>query len=203
MLKSATFFLCLLPLGWSIYQVYLLQSGGVHSLGADPGKALVHMQGEWAIRLLVLTLLVSPLRKLTGWNRLQKVRRMLGLFTFFYATLHLSAYLVLLLELDFFNLLADIRERPYITVGFAAWLLLVPLAITSTNRMMRWLGRRWITLHRAIYLIAILAVVHVFWIARASYADALLYGSLVAMLLLARILPPGARLFRQAIKEAS
>lgn len=201
-MKIPVFLLCLLPLVFSVVQVYLLQSGGAHSLGADPGKALVHMQGEWAIRLLLLTLLVSPLRQLTGWQALLSVRRMLGLFTFFYATLHVSAYLVLLLELNLANLATDVVKRPYITVGFVAWLFLVPLAVTSTDAMMRRLKKRWRLLHRAVYLVAGLAVVHVFWLARSSYEDAFLYGFLVAVLLLARWFEPHLRLFREAIKPS-
>ena len=125
MFKLLTFLLCLLPLEYSIYQVYQLQTGGAHVLGADPAKALVLLQGEWAIRFLLLTLLVTPVRRLTGWHQAQKIRRMLGLFTFAYASTHLLAYLFLLLELDFRNLGADILKRPYITIGFTAYLSLI------------------------------------------------------------------------------
>ena len=198
MLKPLTFFLGLVPLVYSISQVYLLQIGGNHQLGADPGKALVMLQGESTIRFLLLTLMVSPARKFTGWNQIQKVRRMLGLFTYFYASLHLLAYLVLLLELDFGQLQEDIRKRPYITVGFTAYLLLTPLAITSTDRMRHLLRRRWVTLHRAIYGVAILAIIHVLWLTKSSYAEAFLYGALVLVLLGMRI--PVFRLFRNGLK---
>ena len=199
MFKVLTFLLSLGPLAYSIFQVYLLQTGSAHTLGADPGKALVLMQGEWTIRFLVLTLLITPLRRLTGWNRPQKIRRMLGLFTFFYASLHLLAYIVWLLELDFANLWADIIKRPYVTVGFSAYLLLIPLAITSTNGMMRRLGRRWIKLHRAIYAVAVLAVTHLLWLSRSSYAEAAFYGTLIGILLLARVFGSRLRLFRGAV----
>ena len=203
MLKPLTFLVCALPFGYLAWQVYLLQTGAANELGADPGKEIVLLQGEWAIRLLLLTLLITPLRRITGWNRLQKVRRMLGLFAFFYASTHLLAYAVLLLELDFMNLAADIRKRPYITVGFLAWVLLVPLAVTSTNRMMRRLGRNWLRLHRAIYAIAILAVIHLAWLAKSSYAEAVIYGVLVALLLLSRAVQPGLTIFRKALKPTS
>ena len=203
MLKVLVFTGGILPLAWSLWQVYLLQTGGSHVLGPDPGKALVLMQGEWAIRFLLLTLAVTPIRRLTGWNGVQKVRRMLGLFTFFYASLHLASYAVFLLELDVTNLYEDILERPYITVGFAAWLLLVPLAMTSTRRMMLWLGKRWALLHRIIYGIGLLAVIHVIWLARSSYAEAFFYGLVLSILLAARLLPRGFRLFPGAIRAAS
>mgnify|MGYP003684062259 CR=1 FL=1 len=185
--KSLTFFLSLLPLGYSIYQVYQLQVGGVNVLGADPAKALVLLQGEWTIRFLILTLLVTPLVRLTGWRQLQRVRRMLGLFTFAYASIHLMAYLFLLLEFDFRNLWADILKRPYITVGFAAYLLLVPLAITSNRFAIRLLRKRWAILHRLVYGIALLAVVHVTWLARSSYLEATVYGVIVVLLLFSRV----------------
>ena len=156
MFKPLTFLVCLLPIGYSIYQVYQLQTGGSHVLGADPAKKLVQFQGEWALRFLLLTLLVTPLRRLTGWRLVQEVRRMLGLFTFAYASIHLLAYLFLLLEFDFSNLSADILKRPYITVGFTAYLLLVPLAITSNSFAIRLLRNRWGLLHRLTYGVAIL-----------------------------------------------
>jgi sulfoxide reductase heme-binding subunit YedZ len=201
MLKLATFLAALLPLTYSGWQIYLLQSGAPNGLGADPGKALVLMQGEWTIRFLLITLLISPLRQITGWNSLIRIRRMLGLFTFFYASLHLLSYLVLLLELDFGGLWQDILKRPFITVGFAAWVLLLPLAVTSTNWMMRRLKKRWQILHRAIYLVAILAVVHLIWIARSSYAEAALYGGIIVLLLFLRLFGTRLATFRQALKN--
>ena len=205
-MKAITFLLSLLPLGYSLLQIYLLQSGAENSLGADPGKALVHLQGEWTIRFLMLTLLITPLRQLTGWTQLIRVRRMLGLFTFFYASLHLTAYLVFLLELNFSNLWADVLKRPYITIGFTAFVLLIPMAVTSTDAMVRRLRRRWQQLHRVVYVVAVLAVLHLVWLAKSSYAEAALYGSLIAVLLVCR--PLGRWLesirrsfiFRNAIK---
>jgi sulfoxide reductase heme-binding subunit YedZ len=190
MFKSLTFLLCLLPIGYSIYQVYQLQAGGSHVLGADPAKELVQAQGEWAMRFLLLTLLVTPLKRLTGWRFVQKVRRMLGLFTFAYASIHLLAYLFLLLEFDFSNLSADILKRPYITVGFTAYLLLVPLAVTSNRFAIRLLRNRWGVLHRLTYGVAILVLVHVTWLARSSYSEAIAYGVIVAFLLCSRVFKP-------------
>ena len=190
MIKALTFLVCLLPIGYSIYQVYQLQTGGSHVLGADPAKKLVQLQGEWAIRFLLLTLLVTPLRRLTGWRLVQEVRRMLGLFTFAYASIHLLAYLFLLLEFDFSNLSADILKRPYITVGFTAYLLLVPLAVTSNSFAIRLLRNRWGVLHRLTYGVAILVLVHVTWLARSSYSEAIAYGVIVAFLLCSRVFKP-------------
>ena len=201
MFKLLTFLLCLLPLEYSIYQVYQLQTGGANVLGADPAKALVLLQGEWAIRFLLLTLLVTPVRRLTGWHQAQKIRRMLGLFTFAYASTHLLAYLFLLLELDFRNLGADILKRPYITIGFTAYLLLVPLALTSNSFAIRLLRNRWALLHRLVYGVAILVVVHVTWLAKSSYSEAIAYGVIVTVLLLSRVFKDKFALFQEALKR--
>ena len=201
MFKLLTFLLCLLPLEYSIYQVYQLQTGGANVLGADPAKELVLLQGEWAIRFLLLTLLVTPVRRLTGWRQAQKIRRMLGLFTFAYASIHLLAYLFLLLELDFGNLGADILKRPYITIGFTAYLLLVPLALTSNSFAIRLLRNRWALLHRLVYGVAILVVVHVTWLAKSSYSEAIAYGVIVTVLLLSRVFKDKFALFQEALKR--
>ena len=201
MFKLLTFLLCLLPLEYSIYQVYQLQTDGANVLGADPAKALVLLQGEWAIRFLLLTLLVTPVRRLTGWHQAQKIRRMLGLFTFAYASIHLLAYLFLLLELDFGNLGADILKRPYITIGFTAYLLLVPLALTSNSFAIRLLRNRWALLHRLVYGVAILVVVHVTWLAKSSYSEAIAYGVIVTVLLLSRVFKDKFALFQEALKR--
>ena len=200
-LKPLTFMLCLLPLEYSIYQVYQLQTGGATVLGADPAKELVLLQGEWAIQFLLLTLLVTPVRKLTGWRQVQNIRRMLGLFTFVYASIHLLAYLLLLLELDFRNLGADIVKRPYITFGFTSYVLLIPLALTSNNFAIQLLRRRWAVLHRLVYGVAILVVVHVMWLARSSYSEAIAYGVMVSVLLLARIFNDKFTLLQAALKR--
>ena len=166
------------------------------SLGADPVKRLEHECGKTALNLLLLTLAVSPVRELAGLPQLLRLRRMLGLFAFFYAVVHFSVYLVLDLELNFRTLGADIAKRPYITIGFTALLLLVPLAVTSTNRMMRRLGRRWQSLHRLIYLIAILGVWHFYWQVKRDVREPLIYAGVLALLLAYRVLR--ARLRRAA-----
>src|ERR1700752_1114290 len=149
--KPLVFIACLVPVVW-------LACGAFGCLGAtlgpDPVKELEHECGKTALNLLLLTLAVTPVRELAGKPQLLRLRRMLGLFAFFYVLLHFTIYLVLDLELNFATLGADIAKRPYITIGFTALLLLVPLAVTSTNGMMRRLGRRWETLHRLIFLIA-------------------------------------------------
>jgi sulfoxide reductase heme-binding subunit YedZ len=152
-------------------------------LGADPVAKLLHSCGKTGLNFLLLTLLITPLRRLSGWNNLVRLRRMLGLFAFFYLVAHFTVYLVLDRQLDYHGVLQDIVKRPYITIGFAALLLLVPLAITSTNRMMRRLGRRWQKLHRLIYLIVILGVWHYWWQVKKDIRQPLLYVAMVAVLL--------------------
>ncbi|HTV76932.1 MAG TPA: protein-methionine-sulfoxide reductase heme-binding subunit MsrQ [Steroidobacteraceae bacterium] len=152
-------------------------------LGADPVAKLLHSCGKTGLNFLLLTLLVTPLRRLTGWNNLVRLRRMLGLFAFFYIVAHFSVYLVLDRQLDMHSIVQDIAKRPYITIGFAALLLMVPLAITSTNRMMRRLGRRWQKLHRLIYLIVILGVWHYWWQVKKDIRQPALYVGMVAVLL--------------------
>lgn len=167
-------------LGWQLRNELVLGTG---ALGADPVAAVEHFLGLWALRLLVLTLAVSPVRQLTGWTVLLRFRRMLGLYTFFYATLHLAAYLVLDLRGYWTEIFTEIVERPYITVGFLAWLLLVPLAATSTQGAMRRLGRAWGRLHRLVYPIAVLAVLHFWWLVKSDVREPALYAGLVVLLL--------------------
>jgi sulfoxide reductase heme-binding subunit YedZ len=152
-------------------------------LGADPVAKLLHTCGKTGLNFLLLTLLITPARRLTGWNNLLRLRRMLGLFAFFYLVTHFTVYLVLDRQLDFHSVLQDIVKRPYITIGFTALLLMVPLAITSTNRMMRRLGRRWQKLHSLIYLIVILGVWHYWWQVKKDIRQPLLYAGMVAVLL--------------------
>jgi sulfoxide reductase heme-binding subunit YedZ len=163
------------------------------SLGADPVKKLEHECGKTALNLLLLTLSVTPVRNLTGLPQLLRLRRMLGLFVFFYAVVHFTVYLVLDLELNLALLGADIVKRPYITIGFTALLLLVPLALTSTNGMMRRLGRRWQSLHRLIYVIAALAVWHFYWQVKRDVREPLLYMGILALLLAYRLVRWRAR----------
>ncbi|HVY81387.1 MAG TPA: protein-methionine-sulfoxide reductase heme-binding subunit MsrQ [Steroidobacteraceae bacterium] len=178
--KPLVFVACLVPIA-------LLLSRGFgmfgQSLGPDPIKFTLHWIGKTALNLIMITLLVTPVRHLAGWPHIVRIRRMLGLFAFFYALLHFTIYIVLDQELDFAGLLKDIAKRPYITVGFAALVILIPLAITSTNKMMRRLGRRWQTLHRWVYAAAILSVVHYYWQVKRDVREPLIYAAILAVLL--------------------
>ena len=178
--KPLVFIACLAPLAW-------LTCGALGwfgaSLGPDPVKELEHECGKTALNLLLLTLAVTPVRELTAEPQLLRLRRMLGLFAFFYVLLHFTIYVVLDLELNFATLGTDIAKRPYITIGFGALLLLIPLAVTSTNGMMRRLGRRWQSLHRLVYLIAILGVWHFYWQVKRDVREPLIYAAILAALL--------------------
>lgn len=181
------------------YAVYLAYSGGENLLGPEPAKALSLMTGEWAIRILILGLALTPLRYLFNWPYVWRFRRMIGLYAFFYTSLHLLVFLMFLLQWEWMAIGREIAERPYITIGFAAYVLMTALAVTSFNRAQRKLGRNWKRLHRAVYAVNVLAVMHVIWIVRSSYADAVLYGGLVALLLAYRLL----RRFSPAVRHFS
>jgi sulfoxide reductase heme-binding subunit YedZ len=171
------------PAAWLGWQVRNELLHGTGALGADPVAAIEHFLGLWALRFLVLGLAITPLRQLTGLSVLLRFRRMLGLYAFFYATLHLAAYVVLDLRGYWADLFTEIAERPYITVGFLAWLLLLPLAATSTQAAMRRLGRRWGQLHRLVYVAAALAVLHFWWLVKSDLREPALYAALLALLL--------------------
>ena len=156
-------------------------------------KAILHTLGKSALNFLLLTLTVTPLRQLLGWPHVLRVRRMLGLLAFFYAALHFAAYIWLERTGDMAAVLADLAKRPYITVGFAALVLLVPLAVTSTNGMMRRLRRRWQTLHRLIYPIAILSVWHFYWQVKRDIREPLIYAGILVVLFGYRLLRRSAR----------
>jgi sulfoxide reductase heme-binding subunit YedZ len=198
--KPLVFVAGVAPLAWMICGA--LQLFGA-SLGADPVKKLEHECGKTALNFLLLTLSVTPVRELAGLPQLLRLRRMLGLFVFFYAVVHFTVYLVLDLELNFRLLGADIVKRPYITIGFSALLLLLPLALTSTNGMMRRLGRRWQSLHRLIYLIAALAVWHFYWQVKRDVREPLLYVGMLALLLAYRLLRWRARRAQRAAPAAT
>lgn len=156
------------------------------SLGVNPVETLLRTSGDWTLRLLAVTLAVTPLRRLTGWRWPQRVRRMLGLYVFFYATLHFGIYLVFDLRFDPGKLVADVYERPFITVGAVTWLVLLPLAATSTNGWLRRLGRNWVRLHRLIYWVPLLGVIHFWWGVKADIREPLVYAGLFAALLTLR-----------------
>lgn len=184
MFKALTFLLCAAPLCWLLLAVVAELEMPGSRLGADPGEVVVEYLGQWAIRLLLLTLAVSSVRRWFNLPRLLRVRRMLGLFAFTYVGLHFCAYLGLLAEFDWALILEDLTERSYIIVGFIALLLLVPLAITSTNDWQRRLKRRWRTLHQLIYPIGALALLHLWWLTKDGYGEPILY-LLVYLLLMA------------------
>lgn len=180
------FAVSLIPLMWIVYKTLTNQ------LGADPAKTIVLFTGEWAIYFLFITLAVTPLRRLFNFKNLhfrwlQIHRRMLGLFTLFYAMLHVLAFFVFILGLDLSRFGKELVERPYILVTIPAIILLIALGITSTKAMMRKLGKNWIRLHKSIYLIALLAWVHVFMQVRSSYFEAVLFGLILLGLLLSRL----------------
>jgi sulfoxide reductase heme-binding subunit YedZ len=179
-IKAAVFVGCLLPLAFLLWRAV---SG---DLGANPIEAVTLFTGRWALRLLLVTLAITPVRRLTGWNRLIGFRRMLGLFAFFYATLHFTIYLVIDQFFDWETIVEDVTKRPFITAGFAAFVLLVPLAVTSTQGWIRRLGRRWQQLHRLIYASAILAVVHFIWKVKSDLRDPYFYATILAILFVAR-----------------
>lgn len=181
------FVLCLLPLA----ALFARAGGAFDGLGANPIEFVMHDTGSWTLRLLLITLLVSPLRSLTGWSVIMRLRRMLGLFTFFYASLHLGVWIGMDLLFDWTLIREDILKRPYVTVGFTAWLLLVPLAVTSTDAMMRRLRRRWAQLHRLVYLVAVLGVLHFWWLTRADYREPMFYAVILSILLGWRLLMRG------------
>ena len=182
--KILLFVAALLP---AAYLTYGLFYGG---LGANPAETLQTQTGIWALRFLVLTLLVTPVRRLTKWNPIIQYRRMLGLFAFFYAFLHLLAYAVLDRYLDFSGVWEDVAKRPFITAGMAAFILMVPLAITSTKGWIRRLGRRWQLVHRLIYFSAIAAAVHYLWKVKIIGGSPVYYALIIGALLAFRIVWP-------------
>lgn len=185
------FGLCLLPL---VRLIVLGFSGG---LGANPVEFITRSTGTWTLVGLMVTLSVTPLRRLSGRSELMRYRRMLGLFTFFYACLHFVTYIWLDQFFDPAAIVKDIIKRPFITVGFTAFVLLVPLAATSTHAMIRRLGRRWQPLHRLVYVIAILGVIHYLWLVKKDLTEPLIYGAVLTLLLLMR-LPWGVALLQLA-----
>ncbi len=183
-IKAGVFLAALVPFG------VIAAAAASGELGANPVEALIHHFGEWALRLMLATLAVTPLRRLTGWNQAVRLRRMLGLFAFFYAVLHLATYVVLDRSLLVEEILEDLTERPYVMVGFAGFVLLVPLAATSTNAMIRRLGgRRWRLLHRLAYVAAAAGVVHFWWLVKADVREPFIHAAVLALLLVLR-LPP-------------
>jgi sulfoxide reductase heme-binding subunit YedZ len=182
--KVAVFLLALVPLAWL----------ATHRLGPNPIETITHSTGDWTLRFLVLTLAVTPLRKLLGLPELIRYRRMLGLFAFFYGTLHFMTYLWLDKFFDGAEIIKDVAKRPFITAGFTGFVLLIPLALTSTAASIRRLGgQRWRRLHRLVYVSALAGVAHYYWQVKSDIRGPLLYFALIAALLLWRIVPASAR----------
>ncbi len=182
-IKRSLFVLALLPLARVIWL-------GFHDrLGANPIEFITRARGDWPLYFLCMTLAITPLRRLTGQTWLLKLRRMLGLYCFFYACLHFTTFIWFDHFFDLAEMWKDVKKRPFITVGFTAFLLLWPLALTSTNAMVRRLGRRWQSLHRLVYLIAVLAILHFWWMraGKNNFGEPILFGSIIALLLGARL----------------
>lgn len=188
--KPVLFLLCLLPLGLLVLRAIN------NELGANPVEALTHETGDWALRFLLLSLAVTPLRIMTGKAWLIRYRRMLGLFAFFYAMTHFVIYLWIDQSFLWPEIIADIVKRPYITIGFAAFLILLPLAVTSTKGMVRRLGRRWSQLHRGVYVAAFLGVLHFLWLVKADYREPGIYLVVFLLLMLPRVPALRSRLQR-------
>ena len=179
-LKPALFLLCLLPLASLVWRA--LEIGGTN-LGANPVEKIQDTFGQWGLRMLLITLAVTPLRDWFNAAWLIQLRRMLGVYAFFYVLLHFLTWLILDQDLYWAGILPDIARRPFITIGFLAFLLLIPLAITSTNGMMRRLGKRWKTLHRLLYGIVLLGVWHYYWQVKADVREPLIYLAIALVLL--------------------
>lgn len=182
--KPLGFALATLPFAWLVWAAFSNQ------LGANPAEALIRSLGDWTLRFLVLVLAITPLRVTAGWPALARLRRMIGLFVFFYASMHLLAYALFDMGFDVAGIAADVVKRPFILVGFLGWVLLLALAATSFNRAIRAMGaKRWQMLHRAVYLIAGLAVLHFFWMraGKNNFAEVGVYAAVLGSLLAWRV----------------
>ncbi len=178
--KPVVFLLCLLPFAWLAYGAF------ADTLGANPAEALIRATGDWTLRFICIVLAVTPLRVLGKWNGLARYRRMLGLFTYFYVVVHLLCYAWFDMGFDVPEIAKDIAKRPFILVGFAAFVLLTPLAATSFNRAIKALGgKRWQALHKLIYLIAGLGLLHFFWMraGKNNFNEVFVYAAIIAVLL--------------------
>jgi sulfoxide reductase heme-binding subunit YedZ len=182
--KPSIFVLCTLPF------FYLLWGASNDALGANPAEYLIRATGNWTLRFLCITLAITPLRVVVVIPELLRLRRMLGLFVYFYVVIHLLCYSWLDMGFEWSDIATDIAKRPFILVGFTAFVLLTPLAATSFNRAIRWLGaKRWQLLHRAVYGVAVLAILHFYWMraGKSNFAEVIVYGAILAALLLWRV----------------
>lgn len=180
--KPLVFLACLLPFADLARDAYH------DALSANPIDDITDATGTWTLRFLLLTLAVTPLRKLAGWNGLLRFRRMIGLFAFFSVVLHFFTYIYLDQFFFWEEILADIQQRPFITIGFASFLLMIPLAVTSTDRITKWMGgKNWTRLHRLVYVSAVGGVIHFLWLVKADIQEPMIYGGILAVLLGIRI----------------
>lgn len=177
LLKPAVFLLALFPAAYLGYRTY------ASDLGVNPAETLQLDTGGWALKFLLMTLAITPIRRMTGWNRVVQYRRMLGLFAFFYALLHVLTYVVLDKYFAFGEMIADVAKRPFITAGFVAFAAMVPLAITSTRGWIRRLGRRWQSLHRLVYVSGAAAAVHFVWKVKVPIGEPVYYAIAIAALI--------------------
>ena len=178
--KPSIFFFSLIPFFLILYKTIF------NKLGPEPVKEITHLTGEWTLLFIIFTLSMSPLKKITKLNIWISFRRMLGLFLFFYATLHMLTYVVIDYRLDLQSISKDIFTKKFIFVGFAAWLLLTPLALTSSKKAMMFLKDKWKKIHRLIYIVAILGVVHFIWLVKKDLTEPLIYMAIILILLLFR-----------------
>ena len=184
LVKPVIFFMALFPFIWLLFKVFQ------NDLGPDPAQALSIETGEWTLRFLLLTLAITPFRQIFKMVEIARLRRMIGLFAFFYASIHFLSWMAFILAFRWLAIAEELVERPYITVGFLAYVILFLLGVTSTNSMVRRLGKNWKRLHKFVYAASILAIVHLLWILRTDVTEAVIYGVLLAILL-------GYRIFRK------
>ena len=184
--KVVVFALCILPFAWLAWNVFQAQAGNANVLGANPAEYLIRATGDWTLRFLCIVLAVTPLRVLTATPGLARFRRMLGLFVYFYVVVHLLSYSWFDMGFDVPDIAKDIAKRPFILVGFAAFVLLTPLAATSFNRAIKAMGaKRWQLLHKLVYVIAGLGILHFFWMraGKNNFAEVFVYAGIIAVLL--------------------
>ena len=184
LVKPSIFFMALMPFIWLLLKIFQ------NDLGPDPAQALSIETGEWALRFLLLTLAITPFRQIFRMVEIARLRRMIGLFAFFYASIHFLSWMAFILGFRWLAIAEELVERPYITVGFLAYVILFLLGVTSTNSMVRRLGKNWKRLHKFVYAASILAIVHLLWILRTDVTEAVIYGVLLAILM-------GYRIFRK------
>ena len=182
LVKPVIFFMALIPFIWLLLKVFQ------NDLGPDPAQALSIETGEWTLRFLLLTLAITPFRQIFRMVEIARLRRMIGLFAFFYASIHFLSWMAFILGFRWLAIAEELVERPYITVGFLAYVILFLLGVTSTNSMVRRLGKNWKRLHKFVYAASILAIVHLLWILRTDVTEAVIYGGLLAILLGYRII---------------